>query len=128
MNTLLRTSILTIAGSVGIGLAPVGVASAASTPDQRDMFLSKRELSSVMLAVEDDNELDDDTTTRSNNSGTGNSNDRTNSRVTAVTRDRDRSRGDLTRDWTRDGGDRTKDHSRHHTNDSSRNDSRRSWR
>jgi len=53
------------------------------------------------------------------------SNDGTNSRYTAVSRDRDRSRGDKTRDWTRDGGDRTRDHSAARTNDRSRNDTRR---
>jgi len=53
------------------------------------------------------------------------SNDGTNSRYTAVSRDRDRSRGDKTRDWTRDGGDRTRDHSAAKTNDRSRNDTRR---
>ena len=52
------------------------------------------------------------------------SNDGTNSRVTPVSRDKDRSRGDLTKDWTRDGGDRTRDWSRNTTNDKSRNDTR----
>jgi len=42
-----------------------------------------------------------------------------------MSRDRDRSRGDLTKDWTRDGGDRTRDHSKNQTNDRSRNDTRR---
>jgi hypothetical protein len=49
----------------------------------------------------------------------------TDSRHSAVSRDRDRSRGDLTKDRTRDGkGDATRDHSRNHTNDKSRNDTR----
>ncbi len=48
----------------------------------------------------------------------------TNSRFTAVSRDRDRSRSDKTRDWTRDGGDRTRDWSANKTNDKSRADTR----
>jgi hypothetical protein len=79
---------------------------------------------------------DDDTDTGGGDDTTGgggdtsftsgvNSNDGTNSRVTPVTRDRDRSRDDLTRDRTKDGpGTRTRDHSRNHTNDRSRNDTR----
>lgn len=53
------------------------------------------------------------------------SNDRTGSGHTAVSADRDRSRGDKTRDWTRDGqGDRTRDFSQNRTNDRSRGDTR----
>ncbi len=122
MQSIIRTGILTLAGSIGLGLASTGVANALSTPDQTDLALNKRELSSVVLAVEDD---DDDDDSRDNSySRSAVSHDATNSRYTAVSRDRDRSWGDLTRDWTRDGGDRTKDHSRYMTNDSSRNDTR----
>jgi hypothetical protein len=63
--------------------------------------------------------------TRSRYTSGVNNNDGTNSRHTPVSRDRDLSRGDLTKDWTRDGGDRTRDHSKLKTNDRSRNDTRR---
>ena len=53
------------------------------------------------------------------------SNDRTGSGYTAVSADRDRSRGDKTRDFTRDGqGDRTRDFSQNRTNDRSLGDTR----
>jgi hypothetical protein len=59
------------------------------------------------------------------NSGTGNSNDGTNSKVTPVTKDKDKSHDDLTKDWTKDGpGGKKRDWSRHQTKDSSRNDTR----
>ena len=51
-------------------------------------------------------------------------NDGTRSNYTGVSRDRDRSRGDVTKDWTMDGGDRTRDLTRNLTNDRSRNDTR----
>lgn len=135
MKSIVRAGILTLAGSVGIGLASTGMASAITTPDQKDLVLSKRELSSVVLAVEDDDDRDDsrdntgntgnNTNNNSRNSGTGNSNDGTGSRHTGVSRDRDHSRGDLTKDWTRDGGNGlTRDFSRFLTNDGSRNDTR----
>ena len=41
-----------------------------------------------------------------------------------MSRDRDRSRGDMTKDGTRDGGDRTRDLTPNLTNDSSKNDTR----
>ena len=130
-SSLIRAGILTLAGSVGGGmLAIAGVANA----DTGSALLTKREDSSSEWVVDDDDDGDDDgdTTTRSGVSGpetrTGgagtNTNDMTGSRVSAVSRDRDRSRGDQTRDWTRDGGDRTRDFSRNLTNDRSRNDTR----
>jgi hypothetical protein len=51
-------------------------------------------------------------------------NDATRSNYTAVSRDRDHSRADLTKDFTRDGGDHTRDFSRNLTNDNTRNDTR----
>jgi hypothetical protein len=51
-------------------------------------------------------------------------NDGTRSNYSAVSRDRDRSRADLTRDLTRDGGDLTRDLTQNQTNDASRNDTR----
>ncbi len=84
----------------------------------------------VLVADDDDDDTADrvaggDTNTRSRNSRSRNSNDATNSRHTGVSRDRDHSRGDRTKDWTRDGGDGTRDRSAGHTNDRSRNDTRR---
>jgi hypothetical protein len=79
----------------------------------------------ALVASDDDDDGDDNTGTRTGNSGTGDSNDRTGSRHTAVSRDRDRSRGDLTRDRTKDGpGSSRRDWSGGHTNDRSRNDTR----
>lgn len=52
-------------------------------------------------------------------------NDNTRSNYSKVSRDRDRSRGDLTRDLTRDGGNgQTRDLTADSTNDKSRNDTR----
>jgi len=131
MKNLIRTGILTLAASVGLGLAGAGAAQVLPS-DTSDALLSKREMSSIVLAAEDDNDNDNDndssrtntgdSRTKTVNSRTGDSDDTTNSRVTGVSRDRDRSRGDLTRDWTRVGGDHTRDFSRHLTNADSRND------
>ena len=125
MDKLLRAAIIAIAGLFALGMVSVAPASAAGSDDR----LAKREDSIAQVAtVDDDADGDDDTNTgntgNTNNDGTGVSNDGTNSRHTAVSRDRDRSRGDLTKDWTRDGGDRTRDYSRNYTNDQSRNDTR----
>jgi hypothetical protein len=130
-NSLIRAGILTLAGSVGGGMLAIA---GAANADSDAALLAKREDSSSEWVVDDDERDDDDsnTNTRSEVSGpetrTGgagtNTNDMTGSRVSAVSRDRDRSRGDQTRDWTRDGGDRTRDFSRNLTNDRSRNDTR----
>ncbi len=135
MHTAIRTGIMTLAGAVGVGVVAVGTQAGAASDDR---ILNKREDSSVSWYADDDDDRGgDDTRTRtgtrsrtdgpSHDNTNSNSNDGTNSRFTGVTRDRDRSRGDLTRDWTRDGGDRTKDKSKNVTNDRSRNDTRRRW-
>ena len=108
---------------LALGLLPTSIASAA------DSDLVKREEDRVELVLvddRDDDDTNDDTDTgNTGNSGTGNSNDATNSRFTAVSRDRDLSRGDKTRDQTLDGsGDRKRDWSANKTNDASRNDTR----
>ena len=127
-NSLIRTGIITLAGSVGAGMLTI-----AGTANADTALLTKREDASAEWVVDDDDRGDDDdTNTRSKVSGpetrTGgagtNTNDMTGSRMSRVSRDRDRSRGDQTRDWTRDGGDRTRDFSRNLTNDKSRNDTR----
>jgi hypothetical protein len=123
-----RLSVWVLAVAVMMGLA--GGLVTASAKEYEDLA-GKREEDSIVLAVEEDEDGDDsdglagDTNSRSGFTSGVNSNDRTNSRHTGVSRDRDRSRGDLTRDRTRDGkGDRKRDWSRNHTNDRSRNDTR----
>jgi len=123
-----RLSIWVLAAAVTMGLA--GGLLSASARDYQD-FAAKREEDSIVLAVAEDNDDDDsdglagDTHSRSDFTSGVDSNDRTGSRHTGVSRDRDRSRGDLTRDRTKDGaGDNKRDWSQNHTNDRSRNDTR----
>jgi hypothetical protein len=105
--------------ALGVMLTP-----AVALANTDDLVLRRDEEGTEVAVVEDDdftgNTGGDDT----NDDSTGDSDDATGSRHTGVSRDRDRSRGDLTRDWTRDGGDQTRDHSRGHTNDKTRNDTR----
>lgn len=128
MNRIVR-SIATLAAAVlGVGTLALGGSAASEAADP----LAKREENINLVMTADDGDDDDDTNTNTGNTrsrsvnrdNSGVSRDGTNSRFTGVSRDRDVSRGDLTKDWTRDGGDRTRDHSRHQTNDSSRNDTR----
>ena len=89
-----------------------------------EVVLKRDEFKEVAAMDEDD---DDGDTSNSNSGFTSgdDSNDRTGSGHTGVSRDRDRSRGDKTRDWTRDGnGGIKRDWSGGHTNDRSRNDTR----
>ena len=123
-----RIAIAALALVLG-GAAPVG---ALAGTDSVSEEAARREEESFILVAEDDDGDDDGTTngggddTRDGATSGQNSNDGTNSRVTPVTRDRDRSQGDLTRDRTRDRTDqRTRDRSRRATNDRSRNDTRR---
>ena len=142
-----RGSVIGLAGAVGAGVLAWPAAAAYSDTER---VWAKRDEQSIELVTGSDDDDDDtndrasrdrasrdrdtrtrdtrtrDTRTRDTRSRTGNSNDATGSRHTAVSRDRDRSRGDRTRDWTRDGaGDRTRDRSAGQTNDKSRNDTRR---
>jgi hypothetical protein len=126
---LARMAITILAAAVAMGLP---VAAVASGNDEA--YRAREEDVYVLSAVDDDDDGDSGMgntgTTNSGDAGNTNtsgddSNDGTNSRHSAVSRDRDRSRGDLTKDRTRDGkGDATRDHSRNHTNDKSRNDTR----
>ena len=124
MKKLIPTALLGIAGATAIGL--IGLQTPAVNADEA----LKREddaVELVLVADDDDDETNDDETddggdTRSRSRET---NDHTNSRHSAVSRDRDLSRGDRTRDWTRDGGEQKRDWSAHDTNDRSRNDTRR---
>lgn len=119
------------AGLVTTGLLALPISSAFAADDVKLKRNDDNGPELVMVADDDDMGPDafkadlTDTNTKSGFTSGVNSNDNTNSRHTAVSRDRDKSRGDKTKDWTRDGGDRTRDHSANRTNDRSRNDTRR---
>ena len=90
-----------------------------------EVVLKKDEFKEVVAMDGDDDDGDSNSNSRSGYTSGVDSNDRTGSGHTGVSRDRDRSRGDKTRDWTRDGrGDLKRDWSGGHTNDRSRNDTR----
>lgn len=131
MNIVLRTLTGMLAAVFGAGLFLVATTSvSASAADQN--FAAKRpdglgEVVTVDDDARDDERDDTNTNDDTSKSGTGNSNsgkDNTNSRHTGVSRDKDNSRGDLTKDRTRDGGDPTRDRSKNYTNDRSKNDTR----
>ena len=99
-----------------------GTALAAGDPGNDVVFVRQEDADGVVALSDDGDDGDDDA--GSATSGVG-SNDGTNSRVTSVSRDDDRSRGDLTRDRTKDGpGTSTRDRTANSTNDASRNDTR----
>lgn len=114
------------AAVLGVSLLAGGAASTSAA----DADAKREESLNLVLTADDD--ADDDTGTGGtgdtgsvNRDGSGVSRDGTNSRYTAVSRDRDWSRGDLTKDYTWDGpGDKTRDWSQNRTNDRSRNDTR----
>ena len=128
MDTVKRLAIVVLAGVFGLGPMVIAQSAGAAAPDAEQLSAKREDTVTEVVALDDDD--DDDTNsrrTRGDRSGaTRNSNDGTNSRKTGLSRDRDRSRGDLTKDRTRDGrgGDLTRDHSRHQTNDHSRDDTR----
>lgn len=124
MKKLLPTALLGISGLVTVGLLTLPTMTATNADDR---FAKREEDTPELVLVDDD---DDDDTNSNSWSRTGNSVSRadgTNSRVTAVSRDRDYSRRDLTKDWTRDGKNSNvkRDWSKNWTNDNSRNDTRR---
>jgi len=106
-----------------LALTVPGVAVGSGDPEAT---LREDEEGVVLVADEDDGRDDlAGTGDSGGGSGTGDSNDGTNSRHTSVSRDRDRSRGDLTRDRTKDGpGGGKRDWSQNGTNDRTRNDTR----
>jgi hypothetical protein len=116
-----RTMIVLLALLVGLavpGLATAGTEGEAVLREDDD---------GVVLLDDDDDDGGDGTTTGNTggNSGTGDSNDATNSRHTGVSRDGENSVGDLTRDRTQDGpGGPRIDRSGGGTNDRTRNDTR----
>jgi hypothetical protein len=130
MKKLIPTALLGVAGATAIGL--IGLQTPAVNADEA----LKREddaVELVLVADDDDDDTNDDDTNDDDTDDEGGdtrsrsreTNDSTNSRHSAVSRDRDLSRGDRTRDWTRDGGEQKRDWSAHDTNDRSRNDTRR---
>ena len=78
----------------------------------------------VRSASQGADDMTDYTSENTNAGASAVTNDNTASNFTAVSRDQDLSRGDVTRDWTRDGGDLTRDLTANSTNDSTRNDTR----
>jgi hypothetical protein len=128
-----RIATIALAGAVTV-FGPVGAAIAvsdASDESDRKVVVFKREdddddvITGFARDDDDDDGRGDDTNTKNSRTSGVKSNDGTNSRHTSVSRNRDRSRGDLTRDRTKDGPGKSKrDWSRHHTNDRSKNDTR----
>ena len=124
--SIIRGSVLGLAGLVGMGMLAFPLASVVS--DREAAFVKRDEQGSdlVLVADDDDDDSNDDSKdSKATNTGISRStNDNTRSNFTKVSRDRDLSRSDKTRDWTRDGGTRTRDWSANRTNDRSRNDTR----
>jgi hypothetical protein len=123
---VMRIVTFLLAGLVVIG-GPATIVLANDGSRDREAFIRRDDDDATELAVaERDDDSGDSGGDDSDSFTSGvDSNDRTDSRVTPVTRDRDRSRGDLTRDRTKDGpGGPTRDWTRNHTNDRTRNDSR----
>ena len=131
-KAMLGLGTIGLAGAVSLGVLSIqGTAAAADD----DVYVKREDQATgLALAVADDDDDDREdgdtrtrTRTRTRTGGTGNSlsrTDGTNSRFTAVSRDTDLSRGDLTKDFTRDGGSFTRDLTPNLTNDRSRNDTR----
>lgn len=126
MNRTASLTVVGVAGLVTTGLLALPVASAFA---EDDLALKRDDDAPdvVLVADEDDDDTNDESMSTSETTGDSiSATDHTDSRQTAVSRDRDLSRGDLTRDWTRDGdGELKRDWSANKTNDRSRNDTRR---
>ena len=121
-----RLATLTVATAIAV-FSPIGAAVASSDDGSEPSFVLRKEQDDEEVATRVDPRDDDDDDDDSDDGFTSgaNSGDRTNSRHSAVSRNHDRSRGDLTRDRTKNGpGASTRDRSAHHTNDRSRNDTR----
>ena len=141
-----RGSVVGLAGLVGAGVLAWPAVGSAAPSDE--VYLKRQETDVELVAFDDED--DDDTVAKKLQRDTRSkdtrskatrskdtrsrvtqqsrskqaSRDATNSRASRVSRDRDVSRGDLTRDWTRDGGKQKRDWSSGSTNDWSRNDTR----
>lgn len=127
---IMSLTTLALAGGVTVGVLGLNQVAQADTVDDAKFAKRDDDVPSLVL-VDDDDDDDTNDNTNTRNSATKNSvnskasRDNTKSNHTKVSRDRDLSRGDKTRDWTNDGGDKTRDRSANHTNDKSRNDTRR---
>ena len=120
-----RGLIVILAMAIGLALPISSVALAQSEKVAPEPVFARDEDAAPLVAADDDGDDADDDSNDGHTDRSGKSNDRTNSRFTGVSRDRDWNHGDLTRDKTRDGkGGKKRDWSRHHTNDRSRNDTR----
>ena len=121
MKKLIPATLLTIAGAVVIGL--IGM----QAPALADEAVKRDDDGVELVLAGDDDDDDADTTDDADTSAPSlATSDNTNSRFSAVSRDRDISRGDLTKDFTSDGpGDENRDLSANATNDNSRSDTRR---
>ena len=120
-----RILVILLAGALVAG--PTATIAGAAGQIQRDEIVLRREddASELVTVAGDDDDGDNTNTGNSGFTSGDDSNDRTGSGHTAVSRDRDLSRGDKTRDRTRDGaGGAKRDWSGGHTNDRSRNDTR----
>ena len=122
MKKIIPAALITAAGAVVIGL--IGMQAPALAEEA-----VKRDDDSIELVLADDDDGDDtnDDSTDAEDTSTPSlaTSDNTNSRVSAVSRDRDISRGDMTKDFTSDGpGDQVRDLSANATNDNSRSDTR----
>ena len=116
-----RTGIVSLALMIGLALPMGGAAAAAGERSDVEAAVFKREDGAVVAVADDEDDDARDGANSASNSGAWS----TNSRKTPVTRDRDLSRGGLTRDRTDDGkGKPKRDWSKNKTNDRSRNDSR----
>lgn len=114
------TRILVAVVALAFGAAAVPMAGLGQ--DQPEAAIVREEELEEIAYLDDDDDTDD---SKSGFTSGRNSNDRTDSRHTPVTRDRDRSRGDLTRDRTKDGpGKSTRDWTKNRTNDRTRRDTR----
>lgn len=122
MQSLFRALVAGLAALLALSLLSFAQSTAASAEE----YGATRQDGVTLLEEgdEDDDEDETDEESLSFQSNTGTSNDATGSRETAVSRDRDVSRDDLTRDFTLDGGELTRDRSANHTNDRTRNDTR----
>ena len=118
-NAFLKSLIASVVAVFGFGLLFASVSGTATTATD-DLAKRDEETTDIVLVADDD-----DDNSRDGSRGSGVSRDATNSRFTGVSRDRDISRGDLTRDKTRDGaGGKKRDFSPNLTNDRTRNDTR----
>lgn len=144
MNKLTTTASLGLAGLVATGLiafqAPVAFADHGSDdgsgPQQSKAFKRDDDSQAVVTTVDDDDDNDTGmgqkgthTQTRTNNNTNTNTNTNNTNNTNTGTRTRggntDHSRARSVRDLTNDGpGRHNVDHSRHHTNDRSRHNTR----